>query len=496
MDLGEPPWKRQRTNSRRGRRVKPWKRRTRNRESIWDLQRLEIDWGFWKGGFTFEKGWIGKGKQEEVFFRRPKPGSDRTNPIIMHPDFLKGDYRKALKKFLQRGDNKSVTIEYRIDRMEYGEQDKKIVYISRCKQRGIEGEGYGSSRDTAVQEAALDLIQKLGFATEEDIEKQKSNILNAIDQEISSTVLPRWMRVDRSCGLKYMCIACNSNIGNNPIVMEQHRKGKRHKWYMGRFGDRFGENTSTTSIADDQTKIADDQTMRRRANGYVCYMGQLPSQTSISDVRNFVHSKGVNFTNVLMGPGSRKFINPDSFCWVEAASRKDYEKLLALNGTNYRGGIIRIEHAVKKRAKLEVLSADHGQKWELSTNEDLVKETSTVTPEVSSRPSPIEPKKKERGQASFIQQIKGNSSYKLGNYKGALIELFRNGDFKGKLDWTLRKMEGSRVVVATCRHTGGKYQDGIGTAYRKNTAMQFASLDFMIKMGLVTMEDHLALLHK
>jgi len=79
---------------------------------------------------------------------------------------------------------------------------------------------------------------------------------------------------------------------------------------------------------------------------YVCFVGKFPNNTSITDLKNFVKSKGINFTGVRMGPKKRPNVN--AFGYVDLPTRKDYETLLSLDGTFYNGRAIRVDHATRR----------------------------------------------------------------------------------------------------------------------------------------------------
>jgi len=83
-----------------------------------------------------------------------------------------------------------------------------------------------------------------------------------------------------------------------------------------------------------------------KSSDYVCFVGKFPNQTSIADLRSFVKSNGVCFTGVRMGPKKKPGVN--AFGYVDLPTRKDYEKLLSLDGTYYRGRAIRVDHATRK----------------------------------------------------------------------------------------------------------------------------------------------------
>jgi len=85
---------------------------------------------------------------------------------------------------------------------------------------------------------------------------------------------------------------------------------------------------------------------RSETSDYVCFVGKFPTRTSIADLENFVRSKGVNFTDVRIGP--KKNPNANTFGYVDLPTRHDYEKLLSLDGFEYRGRPIRVDHATRK----------------------------------------------------------------------------------------------------------------------------------------------------
>jgi len=79
---------------------------------------------------------------------------------------------------------------------------------------------------------------------------------------------------------------------------------------------------------------------------YVCFIGKFPKNATRDDIQNFVKSKGINFTGVRVGP--KKKPNANVFGYVDLPTKEDYEKLLALNRSLYRGRRIRIDHATPK----------------------------------------------------------------------------------------------------------------------------------------------------
>jgi len=79
---------------------------------------------------------------------------------------------------------------------------------------------------------------------------------------------------------------------------------------------------------------------------YVCFIGKFPSQTNIMDLRSFVTSKGIKFTDVRIGPKKRP--NANTFGYVDLPTKIDYEKLLTFDGTVYLGRTIRVDHATRR----------------------------------------------------------------------------------------------------------------------------------------------------
>jgi len=97
----------------------------------------------------------------------------------------------------------------------------------------------------------------------------------------------------------------------------------------------------------DFTKESSSKTKKARSTGYVCFVGKFPHQTSINDLRSFVKSKGISFTDIRIGP--KKKPNVNAFGYVDLPTRKDYEMLLSMDGTFYRGRAIRVDHATRKK---------------------------------------------------------------------------------------------------------------------------------------------------
>jgi len=98
----------------------------------------------------------------------------------------------------------------------------------------------------------------------------------------------------------------------------------------------------------DPTKESSPKTKAKSVKtiDYVCFVGKFPNHTNIADLKGFLKSKGISFTGVRMGP--KKKPNVNAFGYVDLPTRKDYEMLLSLDGTFYRGRAIRVDHATRK----------------------------------------------------------------------------------------------------------------------------------------------------
>jgi hypothetical protein len=90
---------------------------------------------------------------------------------------------------------------------------------------------------------------------------------------------------------------------------------------------------------------------KSREAGYVCFVGKFPNQTGIVDLKSFIESKGIKFTDVRIGP--KKKPNANTFGYVDLPTRHDYEKLLSLDGTDYKGRAIRVDHATRKETSIK-----------------------------------------------------------------------------------------------------------------------------------------------
>jgi len=101
--------------------------------------------------------------------------------------------------------------------------------------------------------------------------------------------------------------------------------------------------------------------------------------------------------------------------------------------------------------------------------------------------------KEEPPDLKDLPPIINNQSYLNGNYRGALQEYFQKAKIRAQLTFHTRdEMSGdAKVFITTCKASSGKFEDGVGHASTKKAAVHFSSLDFMLKIGLLTMEEHL-----
>jgi len=79
---------------------------------------------------------------------------------------------------------------------------------------------------------------------------------------------------------------------------------------------------------------------------YVCYIGKFPKVTTIDDLRSFLKSNEIHFTGIRLGP--KKNPHATTFGHVDLPTKKDYDKLLALDASKYRTRKIRIDRATRK----------------------------------------------------------------------------------------------------------------------------------------------------
>jgi len=177
MYLPEPPSKRQRTRESLVRRAEstPSRRRLEPPDRLFDKEYrgFERRYGLSRGDpfrrrrESRAEGW----SPERRRMRRPRilKVPEPLRAFTENKQFLQRNFRGALQEHLQRVEGRSINIIFNTNKMEYGEKD--TLFISHGKWGSTEGEGYGSTRKEAVQQAALDIIQKMGLATEEDVEK-------------------------------------------------------------------------------------------------------------------------------------------------------------------------------------------------------------------------------------------------------------------------------------------------------------------------------------
>jgi hypothetical protein len=85
---------------------------------------------------------------------------------------------------------------------------------------------------------------------------------------------------------------------------------------------------------------------RKSAPKYVCFFGKFPKVTTTDDLRSFLKSNEINFAGIRLG--RKKNPNLTTFGYVDLPTEKDYDKLLALDGSMYGRRKIRIDHATSK----------------------------------------------------------------------------------------------------------------------------------------------------
>jgi len=86
--------------------------------------------------------------------------------------------------------------------------------------------------------------------------------------------------------------------------------------------------------------------------GWVCFIGKFPKLTTIDDMISFVKSTGINFTEIRMGKRNPK---KTAFGYVDLPTKKDYDELLTLDGSLYKGRRIRVDRANRKNyRKLQI----------------------------------------------------------------------------------------------------------------------------------------------
>lgn len=84
----------------------------------------------------------------------------------------------------------------------------------------------------------------------------------------------------------------------------------------------------------------------KKTPGWVCFIGKFPKLTTIDDMISFLKSNEIIFTEIRMGK-KRKPSN-NTFGYADLPTKNDYDKLLALDGSLYKGRRIRIDHANPK----------------------------------------------------------------------------------------------------------------------------------------------------
>merc|ERR1711879_217881 len=98
-------------------------------------------------------------------------------------------------------------------------------------------------------------------------------------------------------------------------------------------------------------------------------------------------------------------------------------------------------------------------------------------------------KSKKSSSTGFFE----NMQYKSGNFRGALQEYYEG---QGTLifdEVEVREKDNERVFLSKCRIEDNESiagNEGSGYGKRKKQAMQFSALDLILKLKLVTQEQH------
>jgi len=97
---------------------------------------------------------------------------------------------------------------------------------------------------------------------------------------------------------------------------------------------------------------------------WVCFIGKFPKLTTIDDMISFVKSTGINFTEIRMGP--KRNPKKTTFGYVDLPTKRDYDKLLTLDGSLYKGRRIRVDRANPKKSAHQTVF--HARKTQIVTN--------------------------------------------------------------------------------------------------------------------------------
>merc|ERR1719350_2607726 len=105
---------------------------------------------------------------------------------------------------------------------------------------------------------------------------------------------------------------------------------------------------------------------------------------------------------------------------------------------------------------------------------------------------------KKRGKSKELKKIAEMVAYQKANFRGALQEYFQKSPHNAKITFETKPKDpqGSphqRVFISKCTiDINGAVTEGIGHAPSKKPSVQFAALDVMFKLNLLTKEEYMA----
>jgi len=84
----------------------------------------------------------------------------------------------------------------------------------------------------------------------------------------------------------------------------------------------------------------------KKTPGWVCFIGKFPKLTTIDDMISFLKTNEISFIEIRLG--RKKKPSDTTFGHADLPTKNDYDKLLALDGSLYKGRRIRIDHASRQ----------------------------------------------------------------------------------------------------------------------------------------------------
>jgi len=155
------------------------------------------------------------------------------------------------------------------------------------------------------------------------------------------------------------------------------------------------------------------------------------------------------------------------------------------------GGVYGEGYGANRKESVQQAALDIIHRMDLATEEDIKELKDKKVEVVKEESGGVEEVPKD---IKDLPPMTENKQYLRGNYRGALQEFLSKAKIVTKLNFSTRDEDAgdARIFITTCKAERGNYEDGVGHASTKKAAIHFASLDFMLKMGLLTMEEHLA----